>query len=442
MLLLKKDDFMSRFGRMIALCALGVILFGCDHTNRTTTHASEAEVSPCSSFDNPAYSDARIPRGLRDSTFSTKLLCQLSVWDALPSWTQELGDARNNWADQLHKNAQSEDWPSDLKSIAVEMAEPSNAFLGSNIRSAEKRKIEISHLAPVYLQELMTILRHPFVMPNSSDPDAKMLIDLGQMPEAGSRLARLVGVLEETSYFEGQDLSWNPLLIFASRFIYYHELAHSMNFLSNSFTVHFNLEEAELEFAEEMRADYIALLLFLSELRNNPQLLHAAFSGISLAMSFVGVKEFSRPYTANSRSIKGAVFRVARLNYWIRQYEDIGDVPQGTAASSLVFWNAFKQMLTYVKEIPSPVYDLLTGSAKKDRSDWDRTRNIIVRWITFGDRESVLAGVKSVYEWASVRSITDRRALGVTEIIEYILAQTKDLEPELGLRDTLASVVK
>ena len=341
---------------------------------------------------------------------------------------------RATWAETLHKNVVGKDWPPYLQETVAEMVERNEVTLGSALVSRKQRKIEIPHLAPVYLFELMNILAYPIVKPNSRDPSAKMLIHGGKIPEAAKRLARLVSMLEHTSYIENSAFEWNPLLIFFSRFIYYHELAHTTSLFVGTFAEKFRLDRHEYEFEEEMRADYLALSFLLAELRNNPQLLHIAFSGISLGMSFLAVHEFSMPYTKDLRAIKGAHFRMARIKYWVSEFAKHGNVPQKEVAALNLFWRMCSDLLRHVKVIPSPAYSILSDAAKGSEEDWVFARNELVRWITFGNREAVVANLKSVYNWAVGESNTEEGGRKVMDVLHYVLEQTRDIETELGLQ--------
>lgn len=423
----------------VTLLLIGPMLSGCTKISRSEPTASASGTPLCSTFGSRPYSAATLPAHLLHSAFSKELLCQLSAWDALPSWTLSVATARSNWAELLHKNVVRADWPSYLRSTATEMIQTNQVTLGTSFVGHDSRKIEIPYLTPIYLRELMEILASVVVKPNSADPSATMPIDGSRKPEAASRLARLASMLEYTSYIDNKDFRWNPLLIFAARFVYYHELAHTTTLFSGRFGVKFRLFPKETRYEEEMRADYIALSFLLAELRNHRDLVHIAMSGISLAMSFLAVQEFSVPYTAEKRSTKNTHFRMARMKYWIEQDVNQGVVPSEAGGALTFFWDLCIDLLRRVEVIPSPAFELLARATETNETGWIRTRNEIVRWITFGDKKSVLVNIKAVRDWAFRKASVDEGARRVTKVLEYVLRETEGIEPELGLKGSLLS---
>jgi hypothetical protein len=189
--------------------------------------------------------------------------------------------------------------------------------------------------------------------------------------------------------------------------------------------------------AEELVADQFALSMIVLELRHSPQLRPIGFAGITFAMSLVALQEFSEPPIDGKRTIKDATLRMSRILYWGRESVRLGAITEADLSIGDFYWNTFRQLLSRVGDVPSPVFSLLNQTASRPEADWAIARNYLVRWCVFGQRKKVVATLKQVINSAKKQAPREPRAQKALQMIDYVLKETGPLEPELGLREGL-----
>lgn len=411
---------------------------------RTSLGTSEDPADPLSSY-------------LEHSTISPKLFWQLKTWEALPAWLLSAEKLHDNWVESFHNNALYKNWPEPVRAAVARTVSGRDMSLARSM-TGRQLAITFSDRTPVYLREIQDIVTYPLVCPDSPDlmlrdwermheaasrgcpdspPQAKMLLHAGMKQEAARRLALMLGMLEETSYLDGYDTEWNGGVRFGSHFIYYHEVGHLVLSVPEAWTP-IEIRPEEEEFAEEIRADQIAMAMLANELRNQrPEVIFWGFMGISVAMSFMAAQEFVKPYKDGLRQIKGPIFRMARLKHLTRLNIEKGKLPPDALTGLQFYWDLFAELLREVKVVPSPMFNLLRQAADRPQKDWIKARNEIVKWCAFGRRESVIAAITAVYRDALKQASSKPRARRAISVMDFLLNQTEMLEPELGLREAI-----
>jgi hypothetical protein len=273
----------------------------------------------------------------------------------------------------------------------------------------------------VELRTLMEIIGMPMVFPDSSDPDAKMLIHNGKIDEAAHELASLIGMLEQTGYTDAPSDYWGGAVTLGTRFLYYHELGHLNHSLFNNFTPDWLLPGEEY-LVGELVADQFALTMLTLELRNHPQLQHVGFAGVSLALSFVALKEYAEvEYDGGKRRIKDATFRMHRLLYWGALSVQLGGMTAEAVEQGKFFWELFASILRKVDSIPFPIFSLFLQTVERPREEWRVASNYILRWCVFGDREKVFSVTQKIRESAVNNAAQQSKAQKVLELVEFLI---------------------
>jgi hypothetical protein len=363
----------------------------------------------------------------------SKIYRQLDEWGALPSYAEHAASARADWLASLHSSVTGSDWPREVREAAAGMVEgPSD--LAFSVNAEKGRAIVMPIATPVFIRAIVDITNRPMVLPNSSDPNAKMMLDPKKLDDAARDLARLVGTIADVGYLDAVDSEWGGGVIMATRFMYYHELGHlSRGAQSNRQVPKWILPE-EQYLAEEILADQFAFGMIVLELRHAPALKAIGFAGIAFAMSLVALQEFAEAPIDGKRKIKNATLRMARLLYWGRLSAKMKTITNADLALGESYWNTFRQLLSRIDVVPSPVFSLLNQTAARPPNDWVVARNVIVRWCVFGQREKLAATLRRVRDSAKEQAAGEPRAQKALQVIAYVLKETAPLEPELGLR--------
>ena len=365
------------------------------------------------------------------------LFSVLERWDIVPSWINKQPNKAKDWLTEFHSRVLAQDWPTEIKDATVAIIEGRRETLALSIE--HNHVITMFDSTPAYLAQLLEIVYHPFVPPASDDPDALMVIDPDRIIEALDRLAEMLSMLKETSYLEGPDVIWQPAVIFATRFIYYHELGHLVIPMNRDFYC-VDLYPMEQYLDEEICADLYALSLLALETRSSSDFQVAAMSGIALAMSLIAAQEFvNEEELVNGtihRSIKGTVLRMERILHEARIAVREGYLSYGALRVAEEQWQRFKEMLRYVVRLRSPVFRLLRETAAGPKDDWSVARNEIVKWCVFGECTRLAATLNMICE--SVKDQMDvATAPIILKIVEYIVGETRGIEQWLGLQREL-----
>src|SRR6266496_1246119 len=420
----------SSFQHNVSLVVLVAMLASCVARSPSGPATEFTSDNPRPSLDKSADPANPLSSYLGRSKIPPKLFWQLKTWKALPAWLLSAEKLHDNWVESFHKNSVYKDWPEAVKDAVASTVSGRNMSLAGST-TGHKLAIMFSDRTPVYLREIQDIVTYPLVCPDSPDPmlrdwekmheaasrgcpdsppQAKMLLHSEMKQEAARRLALMLGMLEETSYLDGSDSEWNGGVRFGSHFIYYHEIGHLVRSLPNAWPPIELLPEEE-DFAEEIRADNIAMAMLATELRNQPPgVIFWGFMGISVAMSFMAAEEFVKPYKDELRQIKGPVYRMARLKRSTQFAIEKGMLPPDALTGLQFYWSLFTDLLREVEVVPSPVFSLLRQTADRPENDWIKARNEIVKWCAFGHPESVLAAITSVYRDALKQASSEPRA--------------------------------
>lgn len=365
-----------------------------------------------------------------------RLLRELAERDALPSWARAVAGQREDWLASLHKNV-SEGFPAAVRQARAGLLERA-LNLGATVLSGSATAIVIPTSAPIYCRALLEIATHPLTAPGSPDPNAKMLFDDKKLPETVRQLEHLLGMLAETGYLASADETWGGAVILASRFLYYHELGHAVRDLTRDTDPPSWILPSEEPLMHELVADQFALGMLTLELRHHAIWQPAGFSGVALAIGFVALKEYcEREYDGGVRRIKDAAFRMGRLLHWARISVDIGTLTEEAVAMGRLFWEQITGLLRRVERIPSPIFSLLLQTADNPREDWRVASNHLLKWCVFGDRTKVLTIVRNIRNSATAQAQAEARARRVLDVLEFILEDTAQLEPTLGLKSAL-----
>ena len=266
---------------------LALIFVACSHNGNRNSKVHGTKHFACSVFPEWRDGNVTLPSHVAETPYSKKLLCQLSAWNGLPWWIRNVDEMRRGWAAQLHGIVVGNDWPEYLKRTASQVIDADLISLGSIRSSGGHSVIEIPHMSPVHLQELQGIL-DTVVEGGPEDPSDGMFMDGGNVAAATKRLARMVAMLKHTSYLRGAEPRWENTLVSATRFIYYHELGHAIAEGPETFAEKYGLDPAAMKCKEELRADYLALILFLVEVRNRPDLWGDVFFRYISCVQFFG----------------------------------------------------------------------------------------------------------------------------------------------------------
>ena len=366
---------------------------------------------------------------------SAELISILKGWHALPPWFIDKPDPPPDWLREFHSRVLTQDWPDGLKSAVVALIEGHSKKRGFSIPS--DHVIVLFDSTPAYLSQMLEIINYPLAFPDSDDPHAKMKIDSNRAEEAIDQLARMLGMLKETSYLEGPEEIWRPATVFGTRFIYYHELGHLVIPMDRDFFCGFSVEALEAEFKKEMCVDRFALGMLALETRSSSHFQVAAAAGIAAAMSLSASQEFVGDDTLGLT--KQAVLRMARILHWGRLSGELGMLSPDAVTVAEAHWDMFRELLRNVGSrghLPSPIYSLLREAASRPRSEWYVARNHIVKWCAFGNCAQVVETLDEICNSAKgqLEYPAARRTL---EVVEYILEETRPLESSLRLFEHL-----
>ncbi len=357
---------------------------------------------------------------------SINLLNELDRRKALPKWAT----LDQDWLTSFHQNLTKVGWPEYLQKIGVTLT-PS----GLNIASAIP---DVAILMPVstpeYLRSLLELIKYPVVYPNSSDPNAQMLISGPRMNEAAQQLEFILGMLKETGFLDSPDSENTPdePVLLGSRFLYYHELGH-LNY--NKFGVK-ELPDWEAicgeAMVQEVIADQFAFGMTALELRNHPRLQSSAFIGIVLAMGFIALKEF-----ADEQRIEKTSCRMEQIFAWAHSSVESGEVTKEAITFGTMLWKITLGLLARVKEIPSPISLLFMETIERPQKDWQVVSNCLLQWCAFGDAEKVHNTVRKIRDEARQQANEEPRARRVLDVINFVLEDTSEVESVFGLQEAL-----
>ncbi|HEY6235465.1 MAG TPA: hypothetical protein VIW69_10220 [Candidatus Elarobacter sp.] len=307
--------------------------------------------------------------------------------------------------------------------------------------TAQSTSIFMPVSTPVYLRALLDILAYPMVPPES-EPDAQMFIDLRKRKDAVAQLGRLLGMLAETGYLDSKPISLGGAVTLAARFLYYHELGHLMaEHIDGSEHPSWMVPEED-DIIDELVADQYAFSLLMLELRSHPEMQVLASWAMVLAMALFAALEFAEAeqqfdaeHQTITRSVREAVWRKSRLFHWANVAVRQSDMTSEALQNAEFAWGLFDGLLREVDQVPSPVRSLLTEISQREAQQWEIATNYLLTWCTFGARRTVLSAVRTVRDDA--RNDQSVIADAVLRLIDFVLDDTRHLEPTLGLRDAL-----
>lgn len=394
---------------------------------------------------SPARQSDSLAQYFDKSDIPKKLARQLQSWDALPEWVAQAVKIKGAWLDSLHHNVVRSDWCIPLQDATIMSGLKKLSLARSD--TGRELSIGVFDSAPVYLRYMLELISSPLILPGTSDQNALMLTDPISRAEAVKRLAQMLGMLRETAYIDAPNSSWGGAVTFGTRFMYYHELGHLSAARKGCSISPPNLTQDEEKFAQEIAADQFAVSMLGLEVKNqDPNLVFAAFSGISIAMSLIASQEYvhSEAVEGNStkHSIKGAVLRMGRILHWTKIAKDQGIFPKEAPLALEGVWLLFKDLLGDIDHIPSPIHSLVREAADHPPKDWTLVRNYLVKWGTFGDNKLVSKYLGAVHRSAVEQAALQPRAQRVVEVLKFVQEQTAPLEPELGLSEALISTEK
>ncbi|MCY3790552.1 MAG: hypothetical protein OXH63_17390, partial [Gemmatimonadetes bacterium] len=321
-----------------------------------------------------------IKKALEESV-SEELIQTLKDWNAIPTWTTKPRDLRTDWLKTLHENVTEDGWPQALRDAAAGTIKGEDEILAFATQGNHS-VIGIYDSTPAYLSQLLKITNHPFVPPGSPDPHAPMILDPDRGLEAVKKLAKLLGMLRETSYLDGPAVVWRPAVILGARFIYYHELGHLLLNGSDDVLWRFAIEPIENELSEELYADRFALAMLILETRSNPEIQGTALAGVAFAMALIASQEFVD--AKEEGSIEWAALRMARLQHWARMAVDLNELSPRALDLLNFYWILFTKMLQQVENVPSPISALLRQTSGLQNSEWTMARDRMAKWCRFG----------------------------------------------------------
>ncbi len=365
---------------------------------------------------------------LLESGFSNSTVRQLKKWDALPTWMPPVVKAQEGWLSGFHQNLTRPEWPDCIKEISVNTRFQPGFRLGESTYGGAS-EIYISPFIPTYLETLLSIIDGSLAdfSPDDSTPISQA--NPAKVAAATRELESLIGVIETTGYLQTKEFQWRPAIQFATRFIYYHELGHKLACDNDSLIPEPDLYPEESAYAEEIATDQIALALLELEIRNNQDLSIAAHSGAALAMALMSLKEFSQSYKKDKRSIKAAIHRVRRLEYWIKKSVNLKETHPQALEQFRFFWQLFHNLLKHVRDIPSPLFSLVYKAADRPKTDWAVVRNEIVKSCLFGNHEAVIKNLRDIRMAAIEQADKFPRAKRAVQLLNYIKDETEVLEP-------------
>jgi len=154
------------------------------------------------------------------------------------------------------------------------------------------------------------------------------------------------------------------------------------------------------------------------------------FLGPVLAFALEAIKESAFPADEWDRTHPRPRDRVAFLRARVQVAEGGGLLPLGTVAAGDSFWRLFSDFLSEATAVPEaisdPVAELLTGATRNSTWNDAYAVNSILQWCAFGS-------VTTVGESLRRASCSEMKHPTSQSVIRYLLAETKHIEPTLGL---------
>jgi hypothetical protein len=364
-----------------------------------------------------------------------KIYQRLDQWGALPPWAAAAARARSDWLASLHQAVTAKGWPAELRDATAGLVDHSaETEFAFDAVVGRARTVVIPAATPSYLQRLVEILNLALVPPDTADPQAHMLMDTRRLDAASQELARMVGMIGETGYSDGDVATWGGGVIMGTRFVYYHEMGHLSASLRPQSLPGWLLP-AERYLADELLADQLAFAMVVLELRHARNLQPSGMAGMIFALGLEALREFADDSKGgDKRSTKDATLRVGRLLYWGKIAVAMGNLTQEALDLGTFYWQQLRDLLTRVQRIPSPVFSLLVQTADRPQADWMVARDHIAQWCAFGDRARVLRALRAIRQSAEAQAATEPRARRVLDVLAYVRRETETLEPELGLK--------
>jgi len=364
-----------------------------------------------------------------------KLLAEVERRNVTPSWAKRFDEQREDWLKELHHAVTREGW--DVLDAATAGVVERGQFLGM---AAAAKAIVIPISTPGYLHALLDLLAKPMVHPDSVDPEAKMLWDPLRAQQALGEFRLMLGMLRETNYLEAPHMNdaWKRPVIAATRFIYYHELGHVAHAQAQDHRLPCWLTTSELEdpvLPYEMVADQLALSMLLLEFRNHKDLLIPGMAGVVLALGLITMKAYVEP---DGPEMMYAVKRMNRLFDWAEKAKLLGDCTDEAITMAKHFWNSLFSYFGKLEgnPLPSPIYSLLRQTSEQPKSVWPAASGHVLKWCAYGNRAQVLTTLRSIRDQA-VAQAGDEKAKGVLEVIGFLVDDLRDVDPILGLRESL-----
>lgn len=368
---------------------------------------------------------------ISEFSISAKLKAELAVRGGLPAWFHSGDQPGGDWLAELHRAVvMPADWPAELKAAMGLLVPTADALAQA---SQGKGAIIMAPSTPGRLRLLLGILSQPVVWPASDEPSATMSIDEARLPQAASALARLVGMIEQTGYVElpAPDVAFGGVVTFGVRFLYYHELGHLAWARSGLPQPDWVLQE-EQDIVEELAVDQFAFAMLTREVRNHPELQGVILAAAILAIGYIAVKEFAMSEVDGHRSIRESYLRANRIFHWGKLAEQFGTPVDSEHAAKLT-WNMLTNLLRRVEQVPSPILSLVVQTAARPREDWARASTEIIKWCAFGAASRVRRVLRAVHDDAARQMEQNSAAGRALKVIDFILEDTRHLEPDLGL---------
>jgi hypothetical protein len=326
---------------------------------------------------------------------------------ALPPWF----DAVDGWAERLHANL-TRDW----KELPLHLG----VFTGGRgpVPTSLPDAIDVPRASPVFLAAIQeaTFKAVRIVKGAEAEPARP---GWSEFAASLQRLCQVVGAIRDASFplFKTSTTPWSRPVQAASRFFYWHELAHVM---LGHFTSH-DRTRREMEIA----ADQIAFSGLFLEFRKHQELIDLAFIGPALAIAYIGHLERSeplRPISPEKQSYPSAFERLSLLIGYAESEGLVRGVQIGEIAARISdAFDLFMGSHDFPIRSPIKLYLHTIVTPSDDRRHFVEGLNELMQWHLFATQARVEASCATA--WSELTAEMDEAVRRRREFLDYCASE-------------------